>query len=432
MGSFEVVEHKNDPATVTLNADEATLSIGAQGIGGGNISLLNWEGKQFLFVDGSDSSLQIGTTGRGGNIRLIDYEDRRTFWFDGSNANMHIGSLGNAGNIYLKDELGRSVFHLDGPGAALNVGLSDNAGNINVFGANNNKIFEANGKNSRIYVRTNAIQLDGYRGDIILKDQEDVHAFGIHTRTSFDNPSAGLWIGSSQKIDGVANKAGNITLRDNKGNNSVRLRGGSENRGGSISLCDELGKDTIAMVAHRGGDNTATIRIGGRERNGQIIMRDDRNRNTLLLDGRNGDIMLQNSDCAEEFDISETEITDKIESGTVMVLDNNGKLKVSQRPYDTLVAGVVSGAGDYKPGIILGKKMSKSLRAPIAVVGKVFCKVEANDSPIRVGDLLTTSNIPGHAMKATHISKAFGAVIGKALSPLKSGRGLIPILVSLQ
>jgi hypothetical protein len=35
-------------------------------------------------------------------------------------------------------------------------------------------------------------------------------------------------------------------------------------------------------------------------------------------------------------------------------------------------------------------------------------------------------------MKAADREHAFGAVIGKALAPLPSGRGLIPILVALQ
>ncbi len=38
----------------------------------------------------------------------------------------------------------------------------------------------------------------------------------------------------------------------------------------------------------------------------------------------------------------------------------------------------------------------------------------------------------GHAMKAENPLKAFGAVIGKALRPLKAGQGLIPVLISLQ
>jgi hypothetical protein len=65
-------------------------------------------------------------------------------------------------------------------------------------------------------------------------------------------------------------------------------------------------------------------------------------------------------------------------------------------------------------------------------MGKVYCKVDAELSPLEVGDLLTTSATPGHAMKATDPLNAFGAVIGKALRPLKTGKGLIPILIALQ
>jgi hypothetical protein len=142
-----------------------------------------------------------------------------------------------------------------------------------------------------------------------------------------------------------------------------------------------------------------------------------------------GDIRLTNADCAEDFDVSDT---DKVEPGTVMVLGNEGALSKSQRAYDKRVAGVISGAGDYKPGIVLDKRQTSSNRQPVALMGKVFCKVDAQFGAIEVGDLLTTSPTPGHAMKTSDLFKAFGAVIGKALRPLPSGQGLIPILIALQ
>jgi hypothetical protein len=109
-----------------------------------------------------------------------------------------------------------------------------------------------------------------------------------------------------------------------------------------------------------------------------------------------------------------------------------GALSQSHQPYDKRVAGVVSGAGNYKPGIALDKRHSQSDRIPIALLGKVYCKADARYGSIEVGDLLTTSASPGHAMKASEPLKAFGAVIGKALGPLKEGQGLIPILIALQ
>jgi hypothetical protein len=142
-----------------------------------------------------------------------------------------------------------------------------------------------------------------------------------------------------------------------------------------------------------------------------------------------GDIRLANADCAEDFNIG-SDVT--VEPGTVMVLGEEDALFPSQRAYDKRVAGVVSGAGDYKPGLILDKQQSRSNRQPIALLGKVFCKVDAQFGAIEVGDLLTTSPTPGHAMKTSDPFKAFGAVIGKALRPLTEGQGLIPILIALQ
>jgi hypothetical protein len=112
----------------------------------------------------------------------------------------------------------------------------------------------------------------------------------------------------------------------------------------------------------------------------------------------------------------------------------DGFLEPSTRAYDSRVAGVVSGAGAYRPGIRLdsAEDGDETGRAPVALVGKVVCKVDADPAPIEVGDMLTTADTPGHAMKATDRDRAFGAVIGKALEPHPEGTGEIPILVALQ
>jgi hypothetical protein len=142
-----------------------------------------------------------------------------------------------------------------------------------------------------------------------------------------------------------------------------------------------------------------------------------------------GDIRLANADCAEDFDIADTAL---VEPGTVMVLRDEECLCQSRQAYDKSVAGVISGAGDYKAGIVLDKRQTQNNRQPLALLGKVFCKVDASYGPIEVGDLLTTSETPGHAMKVADPLKAFGSIIGKALRPFNEGQGLIPILVALQ
>jgi hypothetical protein len=143
-----------------------------------------------------------------------------------------------------------------------------------------------------------------------------------------------------------------------------------------------------------------------------------------------GDLRLTNADCAEDFDMA---ATCTVEPGTVMVLDGDGALHESTLAYDRRVAGVLSGGGTYRPAIVLDKQAHPSgRRQPLALIGKVFCKVDADLGAIAVGDLLTTSATPGHAMVATDPLRGFGTIVGKALRPLKEGRGLIPILIALQ
>ncbi len=151
-----------------------------------------------------------------------------------------------------------------------------------------------------------------------------------------------------------------------------------------------------------------------------------------LFDGNvqvNGDIFVPGADCAEHFDVAAAQ---PIDPGTVVVIDQDGGLRESESAYDKKVAGVISGAGAYRPALILDKQESDNQRQPVALVGKVYCKVDAQYSAISVGDLLTSSPTPGHAMKADDPQKAFGAVLGKALDNLPSGTGLVRILVCLQ
>jgi hypothetical protein len=145
-----------------------------------------------------------------------------------------------------------------------------------------------------------------------------------------------------------------------------------------------------------------------------------------------GDVRLTGADLAENFDIGGTISAADTEPGTVMVIDADGGLTPSSVPYDTAVAGVVSGAGAYRPGVVLDERADKTGRIAVALVGKVHCRVDASHGAVRVGDLLTTSPTPGHAMRAADPTRAFGAIVGKALAPLAGGQALLPILVALQ
>lgn len=172
----------------------------------------------------------------------------------------------------------------------------------------------------------------------------------------------------------------------------------------------------------------AQLRVGSQGNAGDVYLFDNGGATSIHLNGNAGDIVLQNADCAEEFDCS----GEVPEPGTVVVLDPDGGVVTSSRPYDTRVAGIVSGAGDYKPALVLDRRAGAHPRVPVAMLGKVFCRVDATDQPVRAGDLLTTSATVGHAMAVTEPARATGAVVGKALRPLPSGTGLVPVLVCLR
>lgn len=134
-------------------------------------------------------------------------------------------------------------------------------------------------------------------------------------------------------------------------------------------------------------------------------------------------------DYAEGFDVSDKR---KVEPGSVLVIDpdNPGKLTIGNTPYDKKVAGIVSGAKGLGSGVQLGPEL---FDVNVALAGRVYCNVDAIKAGIEPGDLLTTSEIPGYAMKVVDLERAKGAILGKAMEKLEKGKkGQILVLVTLQ
>lgn len=146
------------------------------------------------------------------------------------------------------------------------------------------------------------------------------------------------------------------------------------------------------------------------------------------------------ADFAENFDVNAAAtgseaMTPNVEAGMVVSIDpaSPGKLQLSTRAYDRRVAGIISGAGGVKPGMVMNQEGTLADgRHPVALSGRVYAWVDAAQGAINPGDLLTTSSTPGHAMKAADAAKAQGAIIGKAMTGLKEGKGLVLVLVTLQ
>lgn len=60
-----------------------------------------------------------------------------------------------------------------------------------------------------------------------------------------------------------------------------------------------------------------------------------------------------------------------------MVFDAEGALCERQQAYDKRVAGVILGAGEFKPGLVSDKRRSHRKKQAVALMGKIFCKVDA-------------------------------------------------------
>ena len=135
------------------------------------------------------------------------------------------------------------------------------------------------------------------------------------------------------------------------------------------------------------------------------------------------------ADLAEKFPVSE-----EVGPGLVVAIDpkHPGQLCLARGVYNRCVAGVVSGANDLPTGAVLGHLPGNEDAPAVALTGRVWVRCDATKHSIVPGDLLTTAETPGHAMKVIDYPRAQGATIGKAMTSLESGHGMVLVLVGLQ
>lgn len=109
------------------------------------------------------------------------------------------------------------------------------------------------------------------------------------------------------------------------------------------------------------------------------------------------------------------------EPGTVVVFGGEHEITVSRKSHDTAVAGVIS----TDPAFMMNSDAGESSTHPyVALAGRVPCKVVG---PIKKGELLTTSEITGHAKRMT--TAIMGSIVGKALEDFTGQRGVIEISI---
>lgn len=285
-------------------------------------------------------------------------------------------------------------------------------------------------------------------------------------------------------LDLTFNKTGfatdlNVQDNTNPGNGATRLKIWNNVAGGSSFYCQAFGSSSTGVTANAAGIGAATgskfllfagaglpimLTANGQSTDlqghifistaGNVGIHNSSPTEALTVDGNiravgigaggtrgSGTISSSiveirgaNADLAEGFEVLNAE--ESVLPGMVVSLSEKspGAVELSNTSYDRKVAGVISGAGDLHAGIQLGHadEVNSGKLSPIALTGRVWCYVDASYGAVSVGDLLTTSPTQGHAMRASDFTQTQGAVLGKAMSALPSGRGLVLVLISLQ
>ena len=382
------------------------------------------------------------------------------------------------GNIWVSN-------HLDA--ASLNVRNSANVGGSLGFGSATRQMLNLWGtvygmgvQNNTLYQRsdgnfawflggshTNASGLPGFGGrrQMLLSDNGDLYVRqsivvdddGLSDGNSrpglIFGPGSGEAVASVRGTNGV-NRYGldfytgfqkrlSIANNGNVGINTTAPGGLLDVNTGNGSF--QVISDLVPTINLTGGGIPGTMRLRNTlevfpsfdgTRVGKIDVRDANGAPTITLSGTGVATVkvleiTGGADIAEPFQMSHA---DELPKGAVVVIDeeNPGRLKMSHEPYDTRVAGIISGANGVQPGLALHQQGKIEGGQNVALTGRVYALADATAGAIKPGDLLTTSGTPGHVMRASDSDRRSGAVLGKAMTGLKDGKGLVLVLVSLQ
>ena len=358
----------------------------------GLVEIQDGAGHSVILLDGDGSKISVGRgppepdDPRGPTGPAARTPDDPSLPFSVS----RISIEGVTGQLNVNDGAGRGVLHFNSANAQLFVGAEGNEGAVIV------------------------------RGDVIVRDGTGREALHVN------GDGAELLVGSAGNRGhlGVFGGGGGEVLRFSGADGQLIV--GTEGKEGDLIVRDRDGRDVLVVDG-----NDAELFVGAEDggNEGDIIVRDADGNPAIHLNGSSGDIILGNADAAEDFELAAAA---EATPGAVMVLTGAGTVAPCAAAYDRKVVGVVAGAGSFRPAIVLGRRPGlDELRVPISVMGKAACQADAAYGAIEVGDLLTSSATAGTAMRVADAPRAFGAVIGKALTPLREGTGLVEMVIGL-
>lgn len=385
-------------------------------------------------ISGSDARFGLTGTKVGGNawvMQTVDVDGRFRL-FDETNGSERL-SLLQSGNVGVGTAAPSERFHVRYDADVGVVGLVENQAN----GLTAAALFRAAANTARVNFEAHSDARTVSRYGVALGGWAEVLQWlgnGLAIGTLSSVP---LILGTNSANRLHITGGGDIGIGTATPSAKLHLSGPSTAFGAGIKLANtDTGARTYSLYNTFGtlvvGDETAgAVRVGINS-SGNVGIGTSSPQAKLHV---TGDIKVDGNINAKYQDLAEwVAARTSIEPGTVVVIDPAALNHVlpSAHCYDTRVAGVVSA----QPGIVLGERAEG--KVPVATTGRVRVKADARKSPIRVGDLLVTSDVEGVAMRSEPIDLAGtkihrpGTIIGKALESLDKGVGEILVLLTLQ
>lgn len=283
-------------------------------------------------------------------------------------------------------------------------------------------INKANNGNIAIFanisgVSTRVIGIEGSTGQITVASNS-TNNLGVTTKSYVDSLINSLTANAAGQAVSLNSLSSNIsTLQSNITSLSSNVNSLSSGSGtlnakdillnGNVAL-DNSGSGNVAINLKTPGGITVLSAQGSSDSATPVTIKGQW---TL---GVNASINALYADLAENF------ASDRIyEPGTVLVFGGSCEVTESTLENDVKAAGVVT----TDPAFVMNYKL-EGTKSCLALQGRVPCKIIG---PVEIGDMLTTSSIPGHAKKAEN--PILGSIIGKSLQNYNSEEpGIIEIL----
>ena len=247
----------------------------------------------------SPSTANIYLEGASATLRMRDANESVHALLEGASGNLWLGGKAADGDIVLfasgednNRDTANATIHLNGDGTT--VRFRDSVGNVHAL-------------------------MEGGSGDVWLGGKAASGDIMLFASGKEDNKN------SAKAAIHLSGDAASVRIRDSDGNINAVLQGDSGN----------------LWLGGKSADGDIMLFASGEEDNGNS------DKATIHLSGDDGDIILRNADCAEDFDVDDDT---RAEHGTVLVIGVDGRLRPSELAYDRKVVGVVSGAGQCRPG----------------------------------------------------------------------------------